>query len=87
MARENECVLVDPEPAALFVAHGESSLDFELRVFTESHRGWMAVLSDVTVSINRKLQEAGIEIPFPQRDLHLRSADVEAARTLRGDGE
>jgi potassium efflux system protein len=47
----------------------------------------MAVLSDLTVSINRKLKEAGIEIPFPQRDLHLRSADVEAARTLRGDGE
>jgi small-conductance mechanosensitive channel len=86
-AREHEDVLADPEPLSLFLAHGESSLDFELRVFTESHRGWMAVLSDLTVSINRKLKEAGIEIPFPQRDLHLRSADVEAARTLRGDGD
>jgi small-conductance mechanosensitive channel len=47
----------------------------------------MAVRSDLTVAINRKLKEAGIEIPFPQRDLHLRSADVEAARTLRGDGD
>jgi potassium efflux system protein len=86
-AREHEDVLADPEPVSLFLAHGESSLDFELRVFTESHRGWMAVLSDLTVSINRKLKEARIEIPFPQRDLHLRSADVEAARTLRGDLE
>jgi small-conductance mechanosensitive channel len=86
-AREDEHVLADPEPVSLFLKHGESSLDFELRVFTESQRGFMAVLSDLTVAINRKLKEAGIEIPFPQRDLHLRSADVEAARTLRGDGE
>jgi small-conductance mechanosensitive channel len=58
-----------------------------MRAFTESHLGWMAVLSDLTVSINRKLKEAGMEIPFPKRDLHLRSADVEAARTLRGNGD
>ena len=83
----NENVLADPEPVSLFRAHGEISLYFELRVFTESQRGFMAVLSDLTVSINRKLKEAGIEIPFPQRDLHLRSANVEAARTLRGNGE
>jgi potassium efflux system protein len=86
-ARENDQVLANPEPASLFLAHGESSLDFELRAFTESHLGWMVVLSDLTVSINRKLKEAGIEIPFPQRDLRLRNADVEAARTLRGDGD
>jgi len=57
-ARENDQVLSDPEPVSLFLAHGESSLDFELRVFTESHRSWMAVLSDLTVSINRMLKEA-----------------------------
>lgn len=85
-ARENEEVLSYPEPESLFVAHGESSLDFQLRVFTESRRGWMTLTSDLTVSINRKLGEAGIEIPYPQRDLHLRSADFEAAKTLRGDG-
>jgi potassium efflux system protein len=83
----NENVLADAEPVSLFRAHGEISLYFELRVFTESQRGFMAVLSDLTVSINRKLKEAGIEIPFPQRDLPLRSADVEAARTLRGNCE
>ncbi len=86
-ARENAEVLSYPEPESLFVAHGESSLDFQLRVFTESRRGWMTVTSDLTVSINRKLGEAGIEIPYPQRDLHLRSADFEAAKTLRGDGD
>jgi small-conductance mechanosensitive channel len=84
-AREHEEVMADPEPVSLFRAHGDSSLNFELRAFTESPRGWLAVMSDLTVSINRKLKEAGIEIPFPQRDLHLRSADVEAARTLRGE--
>ena len=86
-AGEHQDVLSKPAPESLFRAHGESSLDFELRAFTESPRGWMAVHSDLTVSINRKLSEAGIEIPYPQRDLHLRSADSEAAKTLRGDGE
>jgi len=86
-AGEHEDVLSKPAPESLFRAHGESSLDFQLRVFTESPRGWMPVHSDLTVSINRKLSEAGIEIPFPQRDLHLRSADSEAVITLRGDGE
>lgn len=68
-------VLVTPAPRALFRGFGDSSLNFELRIWTQNTlRGWQAALkSDLTVAINKALAENGIEIPFPQRDLHLRS--------------
>ena len=75
VARENPEVLADPAPEILFRAFGNSSLDFELRAWTESERGWNPVRSDLAVAINRALAEAGITIPFPQRDLHLRNLD------------
>ena len=68
-------LLEDPKPIALFLAHGESSLDFELRVWTGNLATWVELKSELTVAVNRALREAGIRIPFPQRDLHLRSVD------------
>lgn len=66
-------VLESPAPQALFMAHGDSSLNFLLRFWTPNFDNWWVVKSDITVAVNRALAEAGIEIPFPQRDLHLRS--------------
>ncbi len=65
-----------PKPTAYFVGFGDSSLDFQLRAWTSRYEDWYQVLSDINVAINRALAEAGIEIPFPQRDLHLRSSDL-----------
>jgi len=62
-----------PEPYALFVGFGESSLDFVLRFWTNDFDNWRIVASEVTVQIASALKQAGIEIPFPQRDLHVRS--------------
>jgi small-conductance mechanosensitive channel len=57
-----------------FVAFGESSLDFELRVWTIKRVQTPKTLtSELLFSIFRVFGERGIEIPFPQRDLHLRS--------------
>ncbi|MBD3853381.1 MAG: mechanosensitive ion channel [Acidobacteria bacterium] len=70
----------DPEPKAIFTGFGASSLDFELRAWTTGD--FVAVASDLRVGINRALAEAGIEIPFPQQDLHLRTVDDEARATL-----
>jgi len=81
VAVSNPEVLSDPAPSAIFVAHGNSSLDFELRAWTSS-REWYALRSQLTVAINRAIREAGITIPFPQRDLHLRSIDSNARRVL-----
>jgi small-conductance mechanosensitive channel len=71
VAAADEKVFKDPAPLALFRGFGESSLDFELRIFMDP-ADVLNVPSAVTVAINEALKEAGIEIPFPQRDLYLR---------------
>lgn len=71
-AEETPLVVKTRPPMALFTKFGESSLDFELRVYTEvDHR--LKVQSDLLQNIERRFREGGIEIPFPQRDLHIRS--------------
>ena len=68
-------ILEKPEPKVLFNGFGDSSLDFELRFWTANSEGWMEVKSNVTVEIHEALKRAKIEIPFPQRDLHIKSAE------------
>jgi len=74
-------VLAAPAPAALFTGFGDSSLDFVLRVWTDSFAIQQQVRSDVAIAVHQALARAGIPIPFPQRDLHLRTGDLAAART------
>jgi potassium-dependent mechanosensitive channel len=78
----HEAVLKEPPPEALFVGFGDSSLDFELRVWVGNIRRRLQVRSTVLIEVERRLNEAGIEIPFPQRDLHLRSVDAAALKGL-----
>ncbi len=85
VARGHPDVLEDPAPQALFVGFGESSLDFELRAWTPLFESWVVTQSDLVVRVSRGLAEAGIEIPFPQRDLHLRTADPKVIGALRDD--
>jgi len=71
-------VLRDPLPQLFFVGFGESSLDFELGVWTSTMARRPSVLrSDLNYAIERCLRENGIEIPFPQRDLHVRSGTLD----------
>jgi small-conductance mechanosensitive channel len=81
-AFSHPAVLKDPPPQTLFMGFGDSSLDFELRVWVEDIRLRMEMRSTVLADIDRRLRDAGIEIPFPQRDLHLRSIDREALKQL-----
>ena len=73
-ARANSQALSDPAPSVFFVGFGESSLNFELVVWSNemSHRP-RRFRSDLNFAIEKNLRDAGIEIPFPQRDLHIRS--------------
>ncbi len=66
-------VLEEPRPTVFFVGFGDSSLDFEVRVFVRERLRRIPLRHDLHMALNRALAEAGIEIPFPQRDLHLRS--------------
>lgn len=65
----------DPPPSPIFTRFGESSLDFELRVWIADISLRLRVTSELNQEIDRRFREAGVEIPFPQRDLHLRSVD------------
>jgi len=66
-------VLKDPPPSALFMAFGASSLDFELRVFVPRVDQLLTTRHDLHREIDRAFREAGIEIAFPQQDVHVRS--------------
>jgi small-conductance mechanosensitive channel len=63
----------DPEPLVLFNAMGESSLDFRLLFWTANFEEWLRIRSEVIFAIHDTLKENNIVIPFPQRDLHLKS--------------
>ena len=81
-ARNNPLVLSDPAPSAIFLSFGASSLDFELRVFMPNRDLWPEIVDQLHSAIDAAFRDAGIEIAFPQRDLHLRSIDAAAAETL-----
>jgi potassium efflux system protein len=72
-ARENSKIAKTPPPQVLFLNFGESSLDFELRVWVLDADNRLVVSSELHQEIDRRFREAKIEIAFPQRDLHLRS--------------
>lgn len=79
---EHPLVLEDPEPQALFLEFGDSSLQLELRVWVADLDKRFLVRSELNQAIDRKFREHGVEIPFPQRDLHLRTVDAPARSSL-----
>jgi small-conductance mechanosensitive channel len=61
-----------PSPFVKFEDFGESSLDFELYFWTSNNFGVEIIKSDLRFMIDKKFRENGIQIPFPQRDLHIK---------------
>ena len=72
IAQEHPQTLDDPEPIVIFMNFGESSLDFELRAFTNEVISKVPIASDIRFEIEKRLRENGIEIPFPQRVVHFK---------------
>jgi small-conductance mechanosensitive channel len=85
VANSHPEIMSNPEPTALFLSFGDSSLDFQLRAWTGRSETWREVASQLAVAINRALAEADIVIPFPQRDLHLRSVDPRLQKDGAGE--
>ncbi len=71
IARENLMVLSQPEPSAFFLGFGDNSLNFELRVFVRGLEYRLPVVHHLHLAIEREFRNAGINIAFPQRDIHL----------------
>lgn len=83
VAREHPQALAEPAPVVFFNGFGESSLDFELGVWSEemSFRP-RRFRSDLNFAIEKKFRAAKIEIPFPQRDVWVRSSGSEPQTPL-----
>jgi small-conductance mechanosensitive channel len=82
VADENPQALKDPKPELFFVGFGESSLNFELGVWSgEATISPRRFLSDLFFAMEKKLRENAIEIPYPQQDLHVRTVVGDARPT------
>ena len=75
VANEHKFILHYPKPSVLFTGFGNSSLDFEVRVFVNGMDYFLSTKSDLHYEIDRLFRENDIEIPFPQNDIHLRTID------------
>ncbi len=71
-ASEPDYTIKERDPLALFTEFGESSLNFRLLFWVPFEKG-MTAKSEVSLSIYNKFKEAGIQIPFPQRDVHIKT--------------
>lgn len=74
-AREHPDVLEVPAPRCLFDDFGDSSLNFRLIGFVGDVDKGLKVRSELRMAVLAAFRKAGVEIPFPQRDVHLRDID------------
>lgn len=74
IGRKNAEVLRLPEPLVVFTNFGASSLDFELRVYTSNNLRSLAIATDIRHEIAARFEAEGVEIPFPQRVVHMAAA-------------
>lgn len=74
VARGHEGVLAEPSPDVIFDGFGDSALNFELRIWTSTYATRPGALrSELNFAILDAFRAHGIEIPFPQRDIHIRT--------------
>jgi small-conductance mechanosensitive channel len=83
VAEAQPAAMKDPAPVVLFTGFGPSSLDFVMRFWTRDAATAAVSRSDAGVAVAEALASAGIEIPFPQQDLHIRSVAAAAAQSLK----
>lgn len=82
VCRANPRVLDDPPPQIFFQAYGDSSLNFTVWVHLGSPRDRILATHELNTAILEAFRTHGIEVPFPQRDLHIRSWPAEASPPL-----
>jgi small-conductance mechanosensitive channel len=73
-AAGHSLVIASPEPAVRLIEFGDSAIEFELRAWTTDVRNRALIVSDLNKAIDARFRAEGIEIPFPQRDVHVKSS-------------
>jgi potassium-dependent mechanosensitive channel len=88
IARDNPIVLDDPAPSVSLDSFGDSALNFVLRCFLPDLKNRFTVINDLNMTIEREFNKLGIEMPFPQHDIHVRSVDgiAPGLQTLIAEG-
>jgi len=86
-AKTGSDILPEPEPTVLFMNYGDSALEFEVRAWTANFDNFQQVRSALMVVLSSALAEHGIEIPFPQRDLHIKTLPSPSSAGTRGEEE
>lgn len=81
--RDTQGVSNDPAPTVLFSSLGASALNFSVRAWTREFDDWVGIRSQLLARIYADLQAAGVEIPYPQQDVHVRTVSAEVLATLR----
>jgi potassium-dependent mechanosensitive channel len=76
-ADEHPRVLKVPAARALLLGFGDSALEFELRAYVDNVDAALVTRSDLHFAILRRFRAAGIEIPYPQRQVHIRKDDAD----------
>jgi len=77
--KDQERVLEDPEPVVYLQNFGESGIDLTLVFYVEdAEEGTLRLKSDISKEFWREFQKQGVEIPFPQRDLHIKSGELKS---------
>jgi potassium-dependent mechanosensitive channel len=84
IAAKVECIASVPPPVAILTGLSTGALEFNLMAWTKDKTDWVAARSLLNVSVRDGLAEAGIEVPLPQRELHLRSISNAAVEELIG---
>lgn len=87
VARKNVHVLKEPRPEIYFMSFGDNSLNFELRVYSLGPPHYLLARDQMHMAIDYAFREAGIQIAFPQRDIHIRSIDAAFPRPKTSSGE
>lgn len=83
---QNRRVLNDPAPSVVLDSLGESAINLKALCFVENVNQRQSVRSDLYFAILKELEKAGISIPFPQREIRVRSVAGDTGTAPHGDG-
>ncbi len=88
VARANPRVLRDPPPRGLFIGYGDSSIDFELRAWTDQFANWQQIRSELASAVYDAVYASGLSFPFPQREVRLlRDSKAGASRSIHPEND
>ncbi len=71
VAIDNPHILADPPPQVLFTGYGDSSINFELRAWTDRFDDWPQIRSELATAVFEAVRAAGMSFPFPQREVRI----------------